>query len=184
MKVALAGVAGSGKNYLADRLTESYGWKQTSFAYPLKKLCTDLYQFMQLEPSHETKDKPIGEVCLNGKTFYVSKSHRDIWLETSATIRSTYDNIWIDRTMQLCNSVESIIITDLRTVNELNVCLNNGFVTIWIEPNGGIDESKLNNYDIDNTMFLRDSCDLFYNNQHDRDISAFFKIINLATLIQ
>lgn len=184
MKIALAGVAGSGKNYLADHVTERYGWKQTAFAYPLKKLCTELFPFMQLEPSHVTKDKPIGDVLINGKSFHVSKTHRDIWLETSATVRAIYDDIWIDKTMDICHANNSIIITDLRTVKEFDACLRNDIVTIWIEPHGGIDESTLNKYDLHNTMCLRDSCDLFYNNRHDRDISAFFKIIDLAILIK
>lgn len=183
MKIALVGIAGSGKDYLANKLKENYGYETIAFATSLKKACVEIFPFMETDPSHEVKDAPIGYVSVNGSTFEVPFSHRDIWLSVSKAIREVYDDIWIHKTLEIVDRTDSIIITDLRTQNEFNHCKERGIVTIWIEPHQGIENCELNSYDMENVLKLREQCDLFYNNQHDRNIGSFFEIINLAIFI-
>ena len=47
MLVGVAGLAGSGKETVADRLCEKHGFVRVSFADPLKRFCMQVYEFTE-----------------------------------------------------------------------------------------------------------------------------------------
>lgn len=116
MKIALTGKIASGKNTVADYLTENYGHIQFSFADEVKRLAIQLFA----REFHNRKAK-----------------HREIYQWLGQTMRQRDPNVWIwmldckIREKLNCND-ENIVITDLRLPNEYEYCRENGFVIIRV----------------------------------------------------
>lgn len=175
-RIALAGIAGSGKDFLANHLTDTY--TLVSFADPLKRVCADLFPFMSVNPPHGLKDEPIGSVDTLSGEIDIQLSHRDIWVKVSSTIRSVNDRIWIDKTLEHINNIKTnVIVTDVRTEDELIALRSFGFTPIWIEPHKPINPELMNVYDLENTMKVRDMCQHVYHNAFHRDPYDFVAFV-------
>jgi adenylate kinase family enzyme len=168
MKLALVGVAGSGKDYLASILIKNLGFNRVSFADPLRAVCASIFDIGDYA-SDDKKDTIIEQYGM---------SAREIWIKMSATIRSIDDDIWIDKTADLINQYgddENIIITDCRTVRETYALHNLGFKFIWI--NRPENTKPLNQYDIDNTLKIAHFFQWVYNNDNYKDENEFIEYV-------
>jgi len=134
MKIALSGVAGAGKDYFGAFLIEEYGFYRVSFSDQLKKICADVFDWMEVDYPPEVKEKPLNITTSMGEL--ITMSPREIWLkmnymrkiENELFVRKLYDDV---RLLQR-QGVENVLITDIRTKNEMEFCKDNGFTTIRI----------------------------------------------------
>jgi adenylate kinase family enzyme len=173
MRIALVGVAGSGKDYLASILIKNLGFNRVSFADPLRAVCASIFDIGEYA-SDDKKDTIIEQYGMTA---------REIWIKVSATIRSIDDNIWIGKTLDLINQYgddENIIITDCRTITEMQALHELGFKFIWI--NRRENTKPLNQYDIDNTLqlsaYLSRSQHWVYDNDNYKDENEFIEYVN------
>jgi hypothetical protein len=62
MIIGIAGAKGAGKNTAADLLTSEYGFKELSFAHPLKRACAHAFSLDYRDfHDHDRKEKPFAE---------------------------------------------------------------------------------------------------------------------------
>jgi hypothetical protein len=152
-KVALIGIAGSGKDYIGALLQHT----RVAFANPLREVCAQLYPIIKPYYEDHLKDTIIPEY---------SMSARQIWIKISATVRSIDDTVWIKRTQAKIQQHErgghNIVVTDCRTLNELQTLKELGFYCVWID--NPTNSRPVNQYDLDNTVNLKDLCNQTYLN--------------------
>lgn len=131
--IALTGWSESGKDTVADILSDQYGFKKYAIAGPLKALCSQLYGFpLELANTQEGKKKPwtVG---------YKIKTIRDLLLETAIVDRSRFgDCVYIHEVLKNISleNHPAVVITDLRYFTELDAIRkhvrNHGdFFEVW-----------------------------------------------------
>lgn len=140
--IGLTGIIGSGKDTFSSMLIEEYGYKQVSFAEPLKDALSAIFGWPRellegkTEESRlfrETKDlfwsEKLGfeltpRIALQnvGTDLFRKHFHNDIWvLSITKRIQDLYNN-------------ENIIFSDCRFVNEINAVKMNGGLIIEVQP--------------------------------------------------
>lgn len=130
MKIALAGVAGSGKDYLADCLINEYNFQRVAFADTLKETVQEIFPWMQKDYPANIKEQPLN-IEINGSL--VTKTPREMWLETSKFIRSVDPLYFHKKTMVKIGQMDgNIVITDLRMMVEFQDLRMMGFHTVEI----------------------------------------------------
>lgn len=163
--IALIGMAGSGKDFLAAHLVKELQYTRVAFADPLRRTCAAIFDLDEWQ-SDELKDTIIPKY---------GKSARQIWLDMSATIRSIDNDIWINQTVDEISEYDKVIISDCRTENEMKVLRDLGFTFIWITR---LDNPKEpNSYDIENTAKLKHLVDYYYDNSYNRDLRNLINFI-------
>ena len=150
-KLALIGIAGSGKDYIAKTLPHH----RVAFADPLRELCISLFPDLAQYTSDDKKDQLIPHYGLTA---------RQIWIKISKTVREVDDNIWINRTVDKITRLgeTQIVVTDCRTLTEFTILNALGFHTVWID--NPKNTKPLNQYDKENTMLLKHQCSELYEN--------------------
>jgi len=152
MKLAFCGVAGIGKDYLADYLVKKHGYAKVAFADYLKKITHELFPFVPLSPSPKEKETKLE----NGMT------PREIWIEVADVLRSIDDDIFINKTQEKLKMLKckNIIITDIRDIKELEKVKEWGYTTIALT---GVPIHIRNEYDTQ-IESLQSKCEYeFYN---------------------
>lgn len=135
MKIALCGIAGSGKDYFADFIMQKYDYQRLAFANALKETCAEIYPFLKKDYPAFEKEQPLN-LEINGNL--ITKSPREIWLKTSETLREVdplyFHNKSVYKIEQFMNETNNILITDLRMKIEFDSLIDLGFTIIYIEP--------------------------------------------------
>ena len=118
--IALTGRLRSGKNVVADYLTENYGYTQFAFGDELKRHYHATFG--------ETETKPREGYQWFGQTM--RQRDPDVW------VRKCFDKIafysGLIQRGQLHTPFPNAVITDLRQPNEFEACKRQGFVIIRI----------------------------------------------------
>lgn len=171
-KIAFIGIAGSGKDYLADWLIHQYGFKRISFADQVKKYCKELFPWMKFDYPAFEKETPLN-IEISNKQF-INKTPRDIWLEVGETMRSIDKYVWFNKALEEIrdNFHRNIIISDIRTKEECIECIKLGFKVIKITRSKEV--YKPNPFD----SFARDFKDYDYEFINDKHgIEKFDKFL-------
>lgn len=106
MRIAICGKMGSGKTYIADKLSEEYNLEKISFAGKIKDLALDLFDI-------KNKDRKL--------------------LQTIADKMKEIDkDIWIKYVIREIKDKNNIIIDDLRFQNELYYLKEYNFIIIGL----------------------------------------------------
>ena len=193
MKIAISGKRNSGKDTVANFLTEELGKDatyRTAFAEPIKKIVQILYPDISYDvlwgPSHLRDSTIIPNLTDNGKPLTVRKLIQDI----GKFGRKYNPDIWANTTIQTCyNYLASgahAVISDCRFINELNKLKHNKFLIIRINRN--IIRDSGTDLDISETDLdeLNDSAyDYIINNDSDlvtlqENISRMLKTLSNA----
>lgn len=160
MKIALGGIAGSGKDYLA----KSTNFTRFAFADELKKECARIFPWLEKDYSPIEKEQPLA--C--------GMTPRQIWIHVAACLRKVDEDIFIKKLqdhMEMVN-VDNKIITDVRSRKELEFCKSQGFTTIFIDPSKQIYEP--NDYDKDVLSFSQEFDHVFYNDFNGKETQMKF----------
>ncbi|MNZ27659.1 hypothetical protein D3C78_448800 [compost metagenome] len=174
MKIAFMGVSGSGKDYLANYLINNYDFIRLSFSDQLKKLAHHIYPWLEKDYQPEEKSLPLNIVLSTGEK--ITYSPRDIWLNLNS-LRNIEEQIFIRMLTEEIKSIDNtknIIITDVRSTNELLWCKNNKFTIIYIER----EHNNYENYEIDKyAVENKSKSDYVFNNATlgTNAFSNFFK---------
>lgn len=130
MKLAFTGEAGSGKDYIVEHLIKDYGYMRVSFSDQLKKLAHTIYPWMKKDYSPQEKEQPLN-IEVNGEL--ITMTPRQIWLHLNK-LRDVEDGLFVRMLQDEMNllNVENIVISDIRTQNELDWCIRNGFTTVYV----------------------------------------------------
>jgi dephospho-CoA kinase len=145
MRLALYGYSGSGKDYLIENVLIPKGFVRLSFSDQLKKCAKKIFSWIEQDYPPEKKEKPLNIRTSTGEL--IDKTPREIWLSLNS-IRQIEDNIFIrmvQENLELLQGVENIVISDVRTPNEYNWAIKNGFTIIKIENKNPI--HKKNDFD-------------------------------------
>lgn len=131
--IALHGLAGSGKDTVADYLTKYYGYTKISFAKPLKEIICILtgwsYPFVNGDIDREKRETLIhpdyGMTCRQlmqfiGTDLFRNKLHQDIWLKITKRYLEEHRG-------------QKIVVTDCRFTNEINMMKNFNATIILIK---------------------------------------------------
>ena len=102
---------------------------QKKFAYELKKVCFDLYEWDGMPNSKEWELNPE---CRNRVLPNIGKTPRQLLIETGNKMRSIYPNIWVDLLMNKPFIGSLMIISDLRFPNEMKSVHDCGGICIKI----------------------------------------------------
>lgn len=155
MIVALAGLAGSGKNTAASMIryaAHPRTCEEIAFADPLKKFCQEVFDFSDAQvygPSEE-RNRPDNRyeqapcdwcstahypsLCkkCGGKRSYLTPRHA---LQTLGTEwgRACYENVWADLGVRraLASPADIVLITDCRFINEARAVRETGG-EVWL----------------------------------------------------
>lgn len=136
--IAIAGFKGSGKDTVGDHLCGTHGFKSTSFAKPLKRALCEMFgwkhHMMQgkTAASRAWREQPDEFWSAQfGKP--TTPRHIMQHFGTEVVRKHLLDKFWISSTKQeLQNSVTSMVITDARFKNELDMVKQMGGVTIRV----------------------------------------------------
>jgi hypothetical protein len=129
--IGLCGRAGSGKDFLADKLVRDYGYTKIAFGTELKVIANSIYPWVDLDYLHGEKEVPI-----NHSENHLKKTPRDIWLHLNK-LREMDNNVFTRGTKlkieALIAAEKNIVVTDIRKQNELDLLRNLKFITIKIK---------------------------------------------------
>jgi len=137
MKIALSGISGAGKDYLAKALIEEMGFVRVSFSDQLKKIGASIFDWLESDYPPEKKEIPLNITTSQGEL--ITLSPREIWLKLNF-LREIENKLFIrklEEELKLLVGVD-IVLSDIRTKEELEWCRRNGFVTIRIIPEGKV----------------------------------------------
>lgn len=130
--IGLTGLAGTGKDTVADRLCSAHGFERHAFAEPLRDMLTALLTGAGIDYAHlferHLKEQPVPHIGISGRrlmqtlgTEWGRTLDPDLWVRTAAITLGLHD---------MPNSTpihDRIVITDVRFPNE----------AAWIESLGG-----------------------------------------------
>ena len=109
---AFCGKAGSGKDYSAQRLMMTKGFKKAAFADALREIAFDIIG-VPFEEGMEKYDELKQTDLINGLTF------RNILENLGSAVRKYDKDFWARTVLRVINScVDNICISDLRYPNE------------------------------------------------------------------
>jgi hypothetical protein len=154
MRLALYGYAGSGKDYLIEKVLIPKGFVRLSFSDQLRKCAKKIFPWIEQDYPPEKKEKPLNIKTSIGEI--ISKTPREIWLSLNS-LRQIEDGIFIrmlQENFDLLRGVENIVISDVRTPNEYDWAIKNGFVIVKIENKNPI--HKPNDFDKQQDNFKAD----------------------------
>jgi len=145
VKIAFMGVSGSGKDYIVDILKNEYGFVRFSFSDQLKKLGAKIYPWLKPDYPPEEKEKPLN-LLIEETGEVITKTPREIWLSLNK-LRDVENELFVRMLadeMSLVH-VDNYVISDIRTQNEYDWCVDNGFQIVAIKG-----EAKHPKNDFDN----------------------------------
>jgi len=161
MKIALTGISGSGKDFFTEHLVKQYGFKRYSFSDQLKIKASKVFDWLEVDYPPEVKENPLGITTSTGEV--INLSPREIWLKMNF-LRNIEDNLFISGLKQQMerDNLDKIIISDIRTENELEFCKKEKFTLIKIKPMKNVIHKK---HSFDNQLIeYEDKFIIFENN--------------------
>jgi dephospho-CoA kinase len=176
-KIALMGVSGAGKDYLASYLTKNHGFARFSFSDQLKRLAQLIYPWLELDYPPIIKEKALDIQLSTGER--ITKSPREIWLHLNA-LRDIEQNIFIRmlsdeiKDAQSQNQTIHFLISDIRSTDEFHWCKSNNFMVIYIKREKQIYQDYEIDAQISKNMAL---ADFTFINQFDgvKAFEAFYQ---------
>lgn len=134
--IALMGVSGAGKDYIADYLVNNHCFTRFSFSDQLKRLANQIYPWLNLDYPPIVKEEPLNITLESGEK--ITKSPREIWLHLNS-LRDIEKDIFIRmlaeeiRSIREAGRVDNILISDIRSSDELEWCKSSNFSVIYIK---------------------------------------------------
>ncbi|MCL6381559.1 adenylate kinase [Pectobacterium parmentieri] len=175
MKIAFMGISGSGKDFLANYLISNKNFIRLSFSDQLKKLASYIYPWMKEDYKPEEKMLPLNINLPTGDL--ISHSPRDIWLSLDK-LRVIEEKIFIRMLSEELKLLEedkesnkNIIITDIRSNEELAWCKNNQFTIVHIERK----DNNYEKYEIDKYVTENKSKSDYHFDNSTNGIDSFKK---------
>jgi len=148
--IGILGVAGSGKDTVADYLVSNYNFAKISFADPIKRICKDVFSFTdeQLWGPSQERNKLDLRYKRSGDPEYLNQRYACQTLGTEWG-RDCYQDVWIDYALRLYKKIskaphkydydfkrglyfnlgdpiDGVVIPDVRFSNELLAIKNAG----------------------------------------------------------
>lgn len=149
-KIALMGVSGAGKDFIANHLIKEFDYQRFSFSDQLKRIATMIYPWLEKDYPPLVKEEPLNITLNSGEL--ITKSPRDIWLHLNA-LRDIERDIFIrmlnEEVTNFKDKRKNMLISDIRSEDEFQWCKNSGFKIIFIKPNKKVYKS----YDIDSKIY-------------------------------
>jgi len=162
MIIGVAGLAGSGKDTLADILVCDYRFVRIGMADPLKRFCREVLDFSveQLWGSSERRNEPDSRY-LNEKNGYLTPRHALQRLGAEWGRQECYENVWVDYAIRMADSIlegegayhpefgldrdisplvppAGVVIPDIRYINEIRAVHAKGMVVKIVRPGVGV----------------------------------------------
>lgn len=114
--IGLSGKARSGKDFIADKCCELYGWRKMKLADPLKKTCREVFGLSIDQTDGAEKEK-----------------YRNVMIGLGLLGRTVNPNFWVDRLKEEIlktpqAQLGTYVVADVRFINEAE----------WIKRHGGI----------------------------------------------
>ena len=132
--IGLHGLAGSGKDTVADYIVKKYNYKKTSFATPLK-IIVSLISGWNYDFVDGKEDRQLRETLEHYKYNMTCRQMMQ-YIGTDLFRKQFNENIWINITKNyIDNHSENIIVTDCRFENEINLIKKMGGKIIIIKRN-------------------------------------------------
>jgi len=144
IKIAIMGQSGVGKDYIVDVMTKGYSFNRVSFSDQLKKLAVKIYPWMKRDYPASEKELPLN-ITVNGEL--ITKTPREIWLSLNR-LRDIEDGMFVrmlEDELKLL-SVPNIVISDIRTQNELDWCKANDFQIVAVMSEISHPENKFDDF--------------------------------------
>ncbi|MEI8704709.1 hypothetical protein [Pseudoalteromonas sp. B62] len=141
-KIALMGVSGAGKDFIANHLIKEFDYQRFSFSDQLKRIAAMIYPWLEKDYPPLVKEEPLNITLNSGEL--ITKSPRDIWLHLNA-LRDIERDIYIrmlnEEITNFKDKCKNILISDIRSEDEFKWCSSNGFKIIYIKANKKIYKS-------------------------------------------
>lgn len=133
MLIGLTGYGRSGKNSVADILTDEFGYTQRAFADPLKRL---LRKADPTVAAWVTCDCPQAWESAR-KDITIGRILRRKMQDFGAAMREEMgEHVWIDTLARSMPQSKNIVISDVRTEAEENFVRERGGVIWWVDREG------------------------------------------------
>lgn len=144
--IGVTGLAGSGKDAVADVLVRDFGFARVAFADPMKRFCLEMFGWSAatLWGPSEARNKEdvryvymrrgaLGSMCVewteDGHRIDEPNPSKDLYLTPRYALqklgdwgRECYPDIWVDRCLKTCYEVlyrqKGVVIPDVRFNNE------------------------------------------------------------------
>lgn len=140
MKIGICGKLGSGKTTTANYLVNNYGFKEVSFATPIKFMMAEYLGITdKSDPRYRPYAQDIGTDCFRSKD-------PDVWVNyLIKTVNKNHDN--------------NYVISDIRFINEAKKLLTDNYLIIYLDcdVNNRIERCKLRDNGIFNIDTLNHS---------------------------
>lgn len=138
MKIAIAGLAGSGKDTIARHLVKKYGAAQVSFSDPLKDAVSALFGLPRHLLQGDTPESRKFRETVD--PFWSEKLKRQVTPRTllqefgTDLIREKYcQELFVHATLRKIEALEGpVCISDVRFQNELDALRRNGFIVFRV----------------------------------------------------
>ena len=133
IKIAFATESGGGKDYLVEYIMKKYGFSRLSFSDQLKKFCVEIYPWMKRDYPPLVKEQPLNITTEFGE--FITATPREMWLSID-TLRAKDKFVFIRRFAKELEltKVPRIAVSDIRTKEELDLCISKGFTIVYIDP--------------------------------------------------
>lgn len=134
--IGLGHYSRTGKDTLANLLLQSprlagRRCRSVPFAWKLKQICYDLYQWDGLQPP-EFYETPAGEALREVPLPTLGMTPVEIWVAmgTPAVRQNVYERTWIDYLIKGTHDLDVLIIPDVRFPNEFQAIRDSGGVLV------------------------------------------------------
>lgn len=145
--LAFSGKMGSGKSTAADSLVRSFGYRQLSFAAPLKALVIEADPLVTYTcvPGHGTKVH-LSDLLASGKTFEECKREypevRRSLQRIGQGARKIDPDFWVRQLLDKLTFGVPCVIADVRYPNEVQALEQSGFRVVRIERPGAPEDTR------------------------------------------
>lgn len=128
--IGLTGVAGSGKDTVANYLVKHRGFTKMALADPIKELLNQRFGWtMGMWEDREWKERPcVGTV---GELAAISPRQLAQWLGTEVGRTIGGPNVWIHRLFERWDKTSHLVIPDVRFENEVQFIRNHAPPSAW-----------------------------------------------------
>lgn len=182
-RIALIGVSGAGKDYCVKKIIDYLDSKQlenytrVSFSDQLKKCGTKVFSWLKADYPPEVKEKPLNIITDLGEE--ITKSPREIWLLLNS-LRQIENTLFVrllneEIETHLALGKDMFIISDIRTLPELEYCVKQGFKIIRIKSNNPYHKS--NDFDKQQELFNDYIDSEFINKKDNFDLDGLLNLI-------
>jgi hypothetical protein len=125
--IGLSGKARSGKDAVADKCAELFGWRKMKLANPLKKMCREMFGLSLEHTDGAWKEQPVG-----------TTTPRQLMIEIGRLGRAVRTNFWVERLQQEIlktpqAQIHTYVIADVRFLNEAAWIKNHGGMMVRLE---------------------------------------------------